>query len=592
MSLSETTAIQVAGQFLGVLGLVLSGLFVRAYARKKEVKMLATDVLLVSMVISDAFTCVFMMLGMISLMSGATDCSGFGFMVTAGLVTYSIHSVMIPGVFSYHLSKEYVMPIRTARITVIVLWGLSFVWAGLWAAAAGNMIAPGDTFCLPNVVPDYSSPNENSMGALVLLLVMLVAVIPLQLLCYATVYCHTKRTFTSADERFDVADEVEEYIPGVSTVPQRSTGHTPLTSATPPRPALKEVKQERENKEGETQKKPIIEKPIIVITDPQKKEEKPLFVRVAAPEGATQPLGASNLLPDDIRRRQEHRKILRRVIWRTSTYLGISLIRIVSFLVAAYGNSFAEMAQFMLVIVLSPSLTVLAYGVGNPEYRRSILRCARIQRGSESGSQRSSSGSQARVSVAVNAETKAVNAADSGEVTYLDDGLKIVIDKETKVSTLEGLTIRSLLSYSLGVDLALTFDEEKNLQCRENILFCTLVRQYKELAADSSDRRAPWEHGKRIVREYMSGKVYKANIKADLCESIRTVFAPSFRNVTGKEFDVALREVTGMLDDTFGFMGQFKKSPRMLELARHLANQERERKTDVKHLAIRDLRNL
>lgn len=525
------SSVAVAAIVLAGVGLMMSVLLIWSVTRLS--KLIAVDFIIGSLAASSILPMIITIYNVISVsLDAAVDCAAGGFFIMQAICIWSMHAISIPMVFDLYLSKRYMMSIKLAFVNCIVIWSVAYIWSAVLSSTRAFIVAPGGACCIPDVITDGDSVNP--IGG------MLAVTIPCimgQMIIYGMIYWHINFTFTATDDFFD-ANPKQDSEPVFGVKPATLEIHV-----TPP-PLVNGLNKEE-------------------IQQSDKKSE--------------------------IQRKNTHHGLLRGAIFRSTEYVTIAALPNVA-MMTLFAKPSAATANFLLFsIVIYPILIVLAYG-GNNQHHRNRLFCQQ-RRGSNAHSEHSASGSQQKPLVAVQTEKKTSVAGSLDHITYLDDGLKLVINKTMKVPTLEGLTIQNLLSYDLGVKLAIGFSEKKGMQCENNIKFYGMVQQYIELTHNSTDERAACEYGKEIMKIYFSGKIAQANVDLPIIMELREYFRHKTRGGTGKEFDMAIKQVCFMLNNG-GFMKQFRESQHVLELAKHLAQVEKNRRLDDKKLIVDDLEYL
>lgn len=460
--------------------------------------------------------------------NSAQGCGWLAFFLVFESMMYAVYCILIPSEFHVFLLKTQLTTIQVAILAPILWTSFSLVWSASWTSVLIDFIALIDQECVCN----FSPRGENTDWVLLLTMTMFILSWPGQLLLYLFGYRYSRSVMDAAAVD-DFVQTMPEHIPGVITE-QKSKTVIQFETPTSQHSNQTKTKQQKDN---------------------------------------------------DLRLQKAARKII--------AYTCVSILRSVLFVIAVFVHSPYAMDVFLLAIYVTPSLMVFMHW-GSVFHVVDGWRCRNPRRTSDSGASDSSSDSQGKIKdhVVVHTEAWLDTSSTQGKVTILDKGLKLRIDPATKVPLLENLDIYNLLHYEPGVTLALAFSKRKNLQCEDNIRFYCQVQQYKALVADKTNPRAAWEKGKDIVREYMALPYQKANVQDTICVELRAVFAPAFAFVTGKEFDVSVAEVCGMMNDTFGFMGQFRKSNEAVKLARKLAKLEKDRRADDKLIVTRDLRFL
>jgi hypothetical protein len=246
-----------------------------------------------------------------------------------------------------------------------------------------------------------------------------------------------------------------------------------------------------------------------------------------------------------------HSRLLWRMIGRMCMYMVVSYLQIFAALVAQSADAAGGATLLISILLLSPTTTV-AYAYTNVEHRKRLL-CALQRRDSWS----SDIGKLGHPTA---------NVEQKGEenVRRLENGILLAYDPKTKVPMVHRLKPGQLLMDPEGAKMALALIEERDLQCKESVLFRLHVQEFKKLRQEN--RASPmmaWSKGKYIVQTFVLGdQKDRVNIGAILPARLVKTFHPDSGKARGDEFDDAVVEIDKMLlgQGEGDFIGQFQRS--------------------------------
>jgi hypothetical protein len=272
--------------------------------------------------------------------------------------------------------------------------------------------------------------------------------------------------------------------------------------------------------------------------DPEESKAKP----IAAP----QPVRPSATLTS------HHSRLLWRMIGRMCMYMVVSYLQLFAALVAqSTAGSGATLLISMLLLSLMTSVT---YAYTNPDHRRRLL-CALQRRDSWSSDINKLGHPTANIEQKGKAEDN---------IRRLENNVLLTYDPKTKVPMVYRLKPGPLLMDPEGARMALALIEERNLKCKESVLFRLQVQEFKKLQRENkASPMVAWSKGKQIEKTFLRGEQDdRVNIGAILPAQLYKKFLPDAGKAQGDEFDDALVEIDKMLmgQGEGDFIGQFQRS--------------------------------